>query len=48
MHHRPRQPDTAIEGIRAGLRSMRLGKGKPAHEFFSDLRAKLGLPGKKR
>ena len=38
----------AIEGIRAGLESMKLGKGRPAQEFFADLRAKLGVPAKKK
>jgi PHD/YefM family antitoxin component YafN of YafNO toxin-antitoxin module len=38
----------AIEGIRAGLESMKLGQGQPAEQFFADLRAKLGLPGKSK
>jgi len=38
----------AIEGIRAGIESMKLGKGKPADEFFADLRAKLGMKDKRR
>jgi PHD/YefM family antitoxin component YafN of YafNO toxin-antitoxin module len=38
----------AIEGIRAGLESMKMGKGTPAEEFFADLRTRLGLNAKKR
>lgn len=37
-----------LDGIRAGLESMKLGKGKAAEEFFADLRARLGLQAKKR
>ncbi len=38
----------AIEGIKKGLESMKLGKGRAADEFFADLRERLGLPAKKR
>lgn len=38
----------AVDGIRTGLESMKLGKGVPAKEFFADLRAKLGLPSEER
>ncbi|MBC7773367.1 MAG: type II toxin-antitoxin system Phd/YefM family antitoxin [Pyrinomonadaceae bacterium] len=37
-----------LQGIRAGLDSMKHGKGKASDEFFADLRAKLGLNEKRR
>ena len=33
-----------IEGLRASLESMRQGKGRPAREFFEELRQKHNLP----
>lgn len=37
----------AIDGIREGLESMRQGRGRPAHEFFEELRHKYNLPAKR-
>ena len=34
----------AIEGIRRGLEQMDAGLGRPASEFFTDLRAKYKIP----
>lgn len=33
------------EGIRQGLEELRAGAGRPASEFFGEMRAKYGLPG---
>lgn len=33
-----------LEGLRESLDSMRQGKGKPAREFFEELRKKHGIP----
>lgn len=38
----------AVEGIRAGLDSMKRGKGKPASQAFADIRNELGLRKNKR
>jgi prevent-host-death family protein len=32
------------EGIRQGLEDLRQGKGRPAREFFEEMRKKHGLP----
>jgi hypothetical protein len=34
----------AIEGIRRGLESMERGKGRPAKEFFAEMRQKYNIP----
>jgi PHD/YefM family antitoxin component YafN of YafNO toxin-antitoxin module len=34
----------AIEGIRAGLESVKSGRGRPAGEVFEEIRRKLKLP----
>lgn len=34
----------AIEGIRRGLEEMERGEGRPAREFFAELRRKLNMP----
>ncbi len=34
----------AIEGIRRGLESMGRGEGRPADEFFAELRKKYNIP----
>jgi hypothetical protein len=34
----------ALAGIRAGLDSMKRGKGRPAREVFDELRAKHDIP----
>lgn len=36
----------AIAGIRRGLESMKQGDGRPAEEFFAELRKRFGLPAK--
>jgi len=33
-----------LEGVRKGLESTKQGRGRPANEFFADLRARLGMP----
>lgn len=38
----------AVDGIRAGLDSMKRGKGKPASRAFAELRNELGLRKQKR
>jgi predicted transcriptional regulator len=35
----------AREGIRQGLEEMNRGEGRPATEFFAEMREKYGLPG---
>jgi hypothetical protein len=35
----------AREGIRQGLEEMNRGEGRPATEFFAEMREKHGLPG---
>jgi hypothetical protein len=35
----------AREGIRQGLEEMHRGEGRPATEFFAEMREKHGLPG---
>ena len=34
----------ASEGIRQGLEELRQGKGRPAREFFEEMRKKHGIP----
>ena len=34
----------AIEGIRRGLEQMEAGLGRPAEEFFAEMRAKYNIP----
>ncbi|MBB5316336.1 type II toxin-antitoxin system Phd/YefM family antitoxin [Tunturibacter empetritectus] len=34
----------ASEGIRQGMEEMRQGKGRPATEFFEEMRQKHGIP----
>jgi prevent-host-death family protein len=34
----------AKEGIRQGLEELRQGKGRPASEFFEEMRKKHGIP----
>jgi prevent-host-death family protein len=34
------EKNSAIEGIRRGLESMKAGKGKPAEEFFAEMEKK--------
>jgi PHD/YefM family antitoxin component YafN of YafNO toxin-antitoxin module len=34
----------ALEGIRRGIVEMEAGKGRPAEEFFTEMRAKRGIP----
>ncbi len=35
----------AQEGIRQGLEQLHRGEGRPATEFFAEMRAKHGIPG---
>lgn len=41
---RARDYQKAVEGIRRGLEEAREGKGRPAEEFFNEMRQKHGLP----
>jgi prevent-host-death family protein len=34
---------SAEEGIRQGLEELRRGEGRPAHEFFEEIRGRYGL-----
>ena len=37
-----------LRGIQEGLADVEAGRTRPAEEFFAELRAKLGLPDRKR
>lgn len=37
-------PGQAVEGIRRGLASLKQGKGRPAKEFFAEMRKMLRIP----
>jgi putative addiction module CopG family antidote len=41
---RARDYGEAVEGIRRGLESAERGEGRPAEEFFNEMRQKHGIP----
>ena len=41
---RARDYEEAVQGIRRGLESAERGEGRPANEFFDEMRQKHGIP----
>lgn len=41
---RARDYEEAVQGIRRGLESAECGEGRPANEFFDEMRRKHGIP----